>query len=190
VRVVRATVAGPETAYLVRPPLYLTEQEYQQLCALVVAADLAPPEYFTRGQRSKILGDPFAEYCRRALLAALFGITRYPEDTGKKLRPNYVLRALQRQRVIGGRFYCRACEGRIRRKRSKKGVTIAVARWEAKAAKKREQATLARVRKLEAELFDARFDLRRALERLALRGDAWAVQKNRGRELGQRRKAA
>lgn len=121
-----ASPSGKGTAevFLIRPPLYVTAEEKEKLDALVVSAGLAPPSFLTRGRRARARDDAYAELCRRTILSVLLGEHRFPEPMNGGRGTNFPLRALLRQKTVGGRFRCRACESRGSRKRARFGVIL------------------------------------------------------------------
>jgi len=171
-KVIEAVVASSEhgqreRAYLIRPPIYVTEKERALLEAKAVAANLVPPDHLPRRQRERARNHVLAELCRRAILSTLLGIHRFPEPkkgTQKYSRP---LRALQQSRTIGGRFRCFACERR--RRMAKQRIRIRRIRLSRKAAevrglRGREKKLLREVALLTETVDDQRREMRRLRE--------------------------
>lgn len=121
VRVVKGVVADPHSrapieVVLVRPPLYLTVPEYEELAALAVAAGLAPPAWLDRGRKARVRTDVVAELCRRTILRVHCGVAKFPDARKVLGSTNYPMRAYARQKVVGARFPCRACAHRKQRR--------------------------------------------------------------------------
>lgn len=117
----------PVEVVLVRPPLYLTREEFDLLCAKAVAAGFAPPDFLDRSRRAYARQSVVAELCRRTVLSALLGVRRFKEPTRTRLGSNLPLAAYARQHLIGARFDCLACRSAQLRKR-RRGPELRTAR--------------------------------------------------------------